>query len=144
MARYDGGCHCGAIAVSFETETPADSLVPRADQCSFCRKHHAATLSDPAGQIEIVLSPLAGAPYRFGLNITDFHLCRRCGVFVAASWRDEQGLRGVVNMRALNEPSAFSQLPVAVSFDGEGVADRGQRRRLHWTPARILGAATAA
>ena len=134
----DGGCHCGAIRVRFLPRCPVDSLVPRADQCSFCRKHNAAVVSDPGGQLEISLSGQAGTPYRFGLGITDFHVCRSCGVFVAASWNDGEDRRGVVNIHALVDRALLSQDPVAVTFDSEGVAEREARRRLHWTPVTVL------
>lgn len=137
MFRFDGGCHCGAITVRFLSSRPAHELVLRADQCSFCRKHHAAVLSDPDGLLEISFSKQAGAPYRFGLHITDFHVCGRCGVFVAASWSDAQQRRGVVNIHALTDRASLSQAPLPVDFDGEGLDQREARRRVGWTPARL-------
>jgi hypothetical protein len=136
MTCYEGGCHCGAIAVRFTTEQPASALVPRADQCGFCRRHNAAVISDPAGRLEIDIAERAGTPYRFGLEITDFHVCKQCGVFVAASGTGESASLGVVNIHALRDRDLFSSRAAAISFDGESVAERQARRRLHWTPAR--------
>jgi hypothetical protein len=137
MTIFEGGCHCGAITVSFTTELANDALVPRADQCGFCRRHHAAVISDPAGQLDIRIVAEAGQPYRFGLGITDFHVCKRCGVFVAATGVGDDPLRGVVNIHALHDRQAFAQPPVAVSFDGEDIAERRARRRIRWTPAKV-------
>ena len=134
----EGGCHCGAGKIRFVSSRPPHALVPRADQCSFCRKHNAAVVSDPDGQLEILISQQAGAPYRFGLHITDFHICGHCGVFVAASWSDAQQRRGVVNIHALVDRASLSHAQVAVDFDGEDIAAREARRRRHWTPARVL------
>lgn len=137
MTCFEGGCHCGAITVQFTTELPNDALVPRADQCGFCRRHHAAVISDPAGQLDIRIAAQAGAPYRFGLEITDFHVCKQCGVFVAATGVDDDPLRGVVNIHALDGRDALTQPPVAVSFEGEDIAERRARRRVRWTPASV-------
>jgi hypothetical protein len=137
MTCLEGGCHCGAITLRFTTDLALDALVPRADQCSFCRKHNAAVVSDPAGQLDIVIAERAGPAYRFGLEITDFHLCRQCGVFVAATGIGDDPLRGVVNVHALRERERLSRPPVAVGFDGETIAERQARRRQHWTPASV-------
>jgi hypothetical protein len=143
MARFDGGCHCGAITVSFTTGQPPAGLIPRADQCGFCRRHNAAVISDPNGALAIAIAAPAGSPYRFGLNITDFHVCRNCGVFVAATGGKGEQLVGVVNIHALNDRAQLSAPPVAVSFDGEGIAERQARREHHWTPATVTHAAQA-
>jgi hypothetical protein len=137
MVSFEGGCHCGAIKVRFTTDQPAASLVPRADQCGFCRKHNAAVISDPAGHLDITIAERAGAAYRFGFNITDFHLCNQCGVFVAATGIGDDELRGVVNIHVLQDREQLAQSPMTVSFDGESVVDRQARRRVHWTPASV-------
>jgi hypothetical protein len=48
--RFHGGCHCGNIAVVFETELSPDAIEIRACQCSFCRKHASRAVADPAGR----------------------------------------------------------------------------------------------
>lgn len=87
-----------------------------------------------------MLPPDAPEPYRFGLGITDFHVCGRCGVFVAAIWWDGSKAYGVVNVPALDERDRFTTA-VAADFEGETIADREARRRQTWTPARIESAA---
>ncbi|MGD9811906.1 MAG: hypothetical protein AB7U35_11320 [Sphingobium sp.] len=134
---YRGSCHCGRYAVVFSSALGPEAFTPRADQCGFCRKHNQAAISDPAGDVEIMLPADAPPPYRFGLGITDFHVCDRCGVFVAASWSDDDALYAVVNYRALDDLAAFTQAPVAIDFEGEDLAAREARRRKGWTPARI-------
>ena len=135
MTCFEGSCHCGAITVRFTTNLPDNALVPRADQCGFCRRHHAAVVSDPAGHLDIRITAQAGLPYRFGLETTDFHVCKQCGVFVAATGLGDDPLRGVINIHALHDRQALAQPPVAVSFDGEDIAERRARRRVRWTPA---------
>jgi hypothetical protein len=140
MARYSGGCHCGRIKVEFVTELEPEAFVPRADGCGFCLRHRAMAMSDPRGGIELQLPADPPEPYRFGLGITDFHLCDRCGVWVAAIWHNGDRAYGVVNLPALDQSAKFTHEPVSVDFDGEDVAAREARRLANWTPARIITA----
>ena len=47
--RLTGGCHCGNLRLTFETQRDPGELVVRACSCSFCRRH-ACARSDPAGR----------------------------------------------------------------------------------------------
>lgn len=138
MTSYTGGCHCGRITMEFSTSLAPESFVPRADQCGFCLRHRAMAIADPGGVMVVRLPVDAPAPYRFGLNITDFHVCDRCGVWVAATWRDGERLYGVLNVPALDDRALFVGMPAIVDFDGEDVAAREARRQANWTPARIV------
>ena len=53
MQAYYGGCHCGALRVTFETTRAPAEIQRRADQCSFCRAHAGITISDPEGAVRI-------------------------------------------------------------------------------------------
>ncbi|HEX5239357.1 MAG TPA: hypothetical protein VFW39_12950 [Sphingomicrobium sp.] len=97
-------------------------------------------ISDPDGSFCVYLPADPPKPYRFGLNITDFHVCDRCGVWIAATWRDGDSLLGVINLPALDDRRLFDTAPVAVNFDGEDIRARESRRRVAWTPARIASA----
>jgi len=137
MRTFEGRCHCGRLKLEFSTDRDPHSLVPREDGCGFCQRHRAMALADPDGSLCVYLPADAPKPYRFGLNITDFHVCDRCGVWVAATWHDGDDVRGVINLPALDDRSLFDSAPAAVSFDGESVEAREARRRVAWTPARI-------
>jgi hypothetical protein len=50
--RYPGRCHCGAVEVAFEPTQAASELQLRECACSFCRRHGATSLTDPAGKLE--------------------------------------------------------------------------------------------
>jgi hypothetical protein len=134
---FSGGCHCGLVSVRFRTALAPSEMVLRRDSCGFCLRHAARVVSDPSGSLEIVV-PREATPYRFAMGITDFHLCPRCGCFVAASWADGETVFGVVNVNALDERDAFSAAPVLTDFDAETRAEREARRRRGWTPARIV------
>lgn len=140
MRTFEGRCHCGRVMVEFSTDRDPHSFVPREDGCGFCQRHRAIAIADPHGSMSVSLPARPPKPYRFGLDITDFHVCDRCGVWVAATWRDGDDLRGVINVPALDDRSLFDAAPVAVNFDGEDIQARESRRRLAWTPARIVTA----
>ena len=132
MPLHAGSCHCGAVSLSFETAEP---LMVRECQCGFCRKHGARNVSDPAGRCEII-SSVALARYRFGLGITDFLLCPKCGCYVAAVMAEEGGWRSTLNLNCFDDPhSELSAEPM--TYDGEDSGDRIARRLARWTPTRV-------
>ena len=49
-STFAGTCHCGAIRGTLAATKPAAELQVRACQCSFCTRHGAMTVSDPAGR----------------------------------------------------------------------------------------------
>ena len=135
MARHTGGCHCGALKVEYETDKP---LAPRECQCSFCRKHHARSVSDPDGSAVITLAPSA-VRYRFGRGLGEFLICGRCGVYIGAVQPIDGGLYTVLNLTAFDHPhEGLAAEPM--DYDAETAEARTARRRARWTPARIVEA----
>jgi hypothetical protein len=137
--RHEGGCHCGALAIAFESAVaPAETEV-RACLCSFCRRHGSRAVSDPAGRVTVtVKEPALVRRYRFGLASADFYLCGRCGVYVAAVLEDAGALYGIAIVIALDDAAAFSQAPKPADYSAEDEAARRRRRQSRWTPARII------
>jgi len=133
-----GGCHCGQLKVAFETSLDPGALQLRACQCSFCRRHGAVTTSDPAGRLRIEIGqPDLLVRYRFALGITDFLLCRACGVYVAAVMEAEGRALGVVNVNVLDEREPFSRQPDPMRYGAETVEDREARRARVWMPVEV-------
>lgn len=110
-------------------------LAPRACQCSFCRKHGARTVTDPAGSATLALGPDA-LRYRFGTKTTDFILCGRCGVYVGALAELDGRTLATLNLNAFDDPHP-DLIPTPVWYDREDAAGKADRRRLRWTPARL-------
>ena len=138
MTTYEGGCHCGNIQVAFETARAPDSFTPQACDCGFCRKHGTAALSDPDGRMTFTFRDPDGVSlYRHGLGLTDFIVCRTCGVYVGAHMPDEEGAIANVMAYALDDRALFSQAPVPVVRTREDEAGKRARRRRQWTPATI-------
>lgn len=134
MRQFEGSCHCEKVRIVFETDRDPESYEPRVCNCDFCRRHGSAAIADPQGRLILHLAS-DHVPYRFGLNMTDFHVCNSCGVFVAASWADGDRLIGAVNVNVLDDTKAFSGNRVGMNFEGEDRAVRAKRRRANWTPA---------
>lgn len=136
--RFDGGCHCGNLEVSFDTSQSPASLQLRECGCTFCRKHGQVSVSDPAGKLEVrVRDAGAISRYQFGLRASEFLICRRCGVYVAAVCTIDGRTYATLNANTLADRGAFTQRPVPVDFDAENVEQRLARRRRAWTPAVV-------
>jgi hypothetical protein len=127
--NHAGGCHCGAIRFTFESDKP---LAPRACQCGFCRVHGARTVTDPAGRASLIwtVSPIR---YQFGLMITDYLICARCGIYVGAKAEIDGKALVTLNLNAFDDPHlALTAAPVF--YDGETAEARAARRLAGWTP----------
>jgi hypothetical protein len=129
-----GGCHCGAITVEMTTAHAPEELPVRECQCSFCRRHASRNTSDRDGKLRIVAEREHLVRYRFGLGTTDFFLCRRCGVYVAAVLDDAFG---TINIHALDEAARLTGPARPVDYDGESIETRLARRRVNWTPTTV-------
>jgi hypothetical protein len=134
LKRFQGACHCGAIAFTFETSRSPDEWPIRACQCSFCRRHGARTTSDPSGRVSFeVRERSALLRYQFGLRTADFIVCRHCGVYLAAALTSDRGQFATLNVNALFEPLQFD-MAAPVSYDEESPGERQSRREQRWTP----------
>jgi hypothetical protein len=138
MTPLRGQCRCGNIIVVFETTTDPRVLPLRACQCSFCRRHGGVTTSDPAGRLVVeVHQPEQLQRYRFALGITDFLLCRTCGVYVAATTETDGRVLGVLNVNVLDEREPFARQPEPMQYGSETAADRGTRRAKVWMQTEV-------
>jgi hypothetical protein len=119
----------------FEASAGLDRLGLRADQCSFCRVHRNRTTSDPRGIMRIfVREPYALSRYRFGLGITDFLICARCGVFIGALMEEGDKAWFTVNANAFRPPPPDDFPILPVDYDDENAVARIARRKQKWTP----------
>jgi hypothetical protein len=140
MTTLTGYCFCGNLQLSFETGFAPADLPVRACQCSFCRAHGTVSVSDPNGRVTIsVAEPAALRRYRFGLGITDFLICIRCGVYMAAVMESDAGVFASINTNVLTLP-ALRMRPQPVDYEDETIASRSGRRQQHWTPATVSDA----
>jgi hypothetical protein len=136
--KHDGGCHCGALAISFESAVAPAQTEVRACLCSFCRRHGSRAVSDPAGRLTVtVKDPAVVQRYRFGLATADYYLCGRCGVYAAAVMEDAGKLYGIAIVNALDDAGCFMRTPQPADYSAEDEVTRRRRRRERWTPTAV-------
>ena len=137
---FSGRCHCGSLAVKFESSVPAGQLSIRACSCSFCRAHGARSTSDPNGHVEITVNdPGQLIRYRFATKTADFLICGRCGIYVAAVLTVGSSSYATVNVNTLDSAKSFLQEARSMNYDGETEMERIRRRMKNWTPATVVG-----
>jgi len=135
MNTLRGGCHCRNITIEFETIRPAGDLALRCCQCAFCTKQGARYASDPKGHLTITVRDTALlVRYRFALAVTDFLICKGCGIYVAATMATGTEVRGVINVNVLDDQGSLPGTAEPMVFDGESVEERTARRVRGWTP----------
>jgi hypothetical protein len=136
--EHVGGCHCGNIHVRLRLSRPPEESPLRACTCSFCRSHRPRIVADSAGLFELWADDWSLVEnYRFGTRTSDFLICRRCGVFVAAVQEMTGGTRAVVNANCLDDRAQFTAEPVMHEFQDETTEARAARRAANWMPALI-------
>jgi len=138
MTTYPGSCHCGAITIAFTSDKkPEEMRVGRCD-CTFCRRHGARTMGDPAGSVAFRVGPKDLTRYRFALGITDYLLCDKCGTYVGCVMEDEGRTIGVVNVNSLDIRDTFDPAPPLRHYEGENEGERRARRRKFWMKAEVI------
>ena len=138
LPQLIGGCHCGAIRVILEPARPPGELAYRACQCGFCRRHGAATTSDPASLLHIEAAPAAVNHYRFGRRAVDVLLCAECGVYVASSIEAEGRRLATLNVAGVALPGFEGRAAEPAVYDDETDAQRLARRTARWTPTILV------
>jgi hypothetical protein len=138
MTIYPGSCHCGAVKIVLTSDKKPEEMRIGRCACSFCRRHGARTMGDPKGSVEFQAAPGALSHYRFGLGITDYLLCAKCGAYVGAVMPDDGKAIGIVNVNSLDIRDTFDPAPPLHHYDGEDEERRRVRRRKFWMPATII------
>ena len=119
MTAMIGGCHCGNIRLTFETEKSPEDLGSRFCTCSYCARQNARYGSDPEGSVTLEIEDETKViRYRFGTSNADFTSCGRCGVYLGAVADLGHERRMVINVMALDKGSLFPT-PLDHSYDGE-------------------------
>lgn len=133
-----GGCHCGAVTVRLHSARAPHELQLRACQCGFCRMHRVRTVSDPQGRLTIECTDenLLGR-YRFGLSVSDFLVCKRCGVYLGAILESPALSVATLNINVLENAPFESPAVAPVNYDHETAGARTTRRLKQWTPTTL-------
>jgi hypothetical protein len=140
MSAYRGGCHCGNIHLTFETDIGPSEMEIRACQCAFCVRHGSRACADPEGRLIVSVGDETRLNrYRFGLRTADYLICRDCGVYVAAVTADGGDPKAIVIVNALDDRPRFSREPVPMDYDAESRDGRMARRQARWMPVEFSG-----
>ena len=137
MHTFTGSCHCGALRATLYATKPADELQVRACQCSFCSRHGAMTVSDPAGHATIGIDRAALVRYRFATRTGESLLCGRCGMYAGVILEDGGHVWSALNVRGLAFPEFAGRVAEPVVYEGETPEARIARRKVKWTPTEI-------
>jgi hypothetical protein len=133
--EYQASCHCSALEARYRTAVPVAAWSVRACQCEFCRAHGGLTTSDPGGTLAFIARDIDLVQrYKFGSRLTDFLLCRNCGVYVGARMEVSRGQFGVLNTRALRPIPIGLPQATPMNYGDEPAELRHERREARWTP----------
>jgi len=135
---YAGACHCGAIRARLTASKPAAKLQMRACQCSFCTRHGAMTVSDPAGRAAFDIDRAALTRYQFETRTGTTLLCARCGMYAGVILEADGKIWSALNVRGLGMPEFAGRTPEPAVYDGETAGQRIERRKQKWTPTEIV------
>ena len=113
--RYSGGCHCRNIQFEFQSTRALGEFRPRSCDCSFCRKHGAAYVSDPEGKLSISIRDRRElTTYRQGSASAEMLICGKCGVLAAVVYTEGERRYATVNGNAIEGSEAFGEeVPVS-------------------------------
>ena len=75
--RYQGSCHCGAVA--FEVEA-AESIEALSCNCTICRKSGFLHLIVPLSSFTLLKGDSELITYTFNTGIAKHTFCRHCGI----------------------------------------------------------------
>ena len=129
-----GSCHCGQLRLEFSTFQDPATIHPRACDCSFCRKHGAAYISDPAGRLTVSESHSGTLHrYRQGSDTAEFLICDHCGVLVAVTFEHESRIYGAANAGCLNGHTGLGSW-VSASPQTLGPSEKASRWLKLWVP----------
>jgi hypothetical protein len=131
--RINGKCHCGNIVFSLELPGESPAIPARVCSCSFCLKHGGVWTSHPTASLLVSIedSHLV-SKYAFGTQTAAFHVCSRCGTVPFVTSEIDDRLYAVVNVNAFENVDRLSVRQSAVSFEGEELEARLERRKRNW------------
>jgi hypothetical protein len=130
---FPGQCHCGNISVIFQSDKDTKDFVPRICECTFCTKHGARWISDPAGTVIVTIKDdTRVSKYAFGHETAEFITCSRCGVTLLAVSEIEGNRHAVLNVNVLDDQGSFTGTESAFDYDAESELSRLDRRKKNW------------
>lgn len=138
-ATLRGGCHCGYLSFEAHLARATSDYAPRACDCSFCRRHGAAWLSDPQGVL-LVRTRGEVVRYRQGSGQAEFIACPQCGVLVLVACEIDGRLRAAINTRAAEHDEPFAAEQTASPQRLQADAKRERWEQVWFADVQIVNA----
>lgn len=130
---FKGSCHCGNVSFELRTNKDESDFIPRACQCTLCRRHGASWIADPDGKAQVCYANAQDvSAYQFGTRTANFITCKKCGVLTVALCEIDGLTKAVLNIKSMLDHT-FPLTPIMTNFDGETVEERLARRKRNWT-----------
>ena len=130
-----GSCHCRNLRFTLQWPDEALPIPARACGCGFCRKHGGVWTAHPDARLSLTVDdPAAVIVYAFETRTADFQGCARCGVVPWVRSEIDGRAYAVVSVNAFDDVDPALLQRTEVTFEGEAVADRLQRRAHRWIP----------
>jgi len=130
LTQLTGCCHCGNIESHFYTDKIVGELPIRVCTCTFCTKQAARYMSDPAGQIKVVIHESKFlSRYRHGTSTADFLVRAKCGSSPVVLCSINGEVHAIVNINTLEDIAMFTQAAKFVDSEGETPQQRITRRK---------------
>ncbi len=106
-------CHCGAIAVTADLDSPTEAI---ACNCSICRRKGSLLAATARSQLTVEAAPGALASYTFNKHVIQHHHCNTCGCAVFAEGEVNGQSLAMINLRCAEDLdlAAIKVIP----FDG--------------------------
>lgn len=123
MARYEGGCHCGRVRFSIESEMKSATQC----NCSICTKKGTINHRVTPERLQVLQGQDALGLYQFGTHTAKHWYCRHCGIHVYSNPRRAPG-DFAINLRCLDDYHRIVQGLEIRQFDGQ-----------HWEEAVLKG-----
>lgn len=124
-------CYCQNIQL--ELDWQPQHLQARACDCGFCRRHGALWTSDPDISMRVrIRAPEQVNAYAFATETAHFQVCQNCGCVPYVRTVIDQQPYALVNLRCWQDFDLTRIQIQAVSFVGEDLNARLQRRQARW------------
>jgi hypothetical protein len=111
---FDGGCHCGAVKFTVDTELPTKGL---SCNCSICRQKGLLLSFFPADKFTLTKGENSLTDYQFNAHKITHRFCNGCGCQPFAFGKNPDGSEmRAINLRSV--PSVKLETLEIQHFDG--------------------------
>ena len=101
--NYSGSCKCKRWSIQVSTAEALSKLNPRVCDCTYCKTHPAAIISEPHMLIRLVGEAGDLVVNTNGDQLASFYHCASCGEMLAVGCVIRGQMRGAVNSLLLDQ-----------------------------------------